>query len=295
MNMEHFPTLTTSLSAWLGTIPMRASRFSLETPGVHATIPMLRGVWGAALKHLSNETFVKVFEGGPDRAHATPGYILRPTILNKGEETAAEWILFGSAIEHEQTLLRAWDIASGMGLGPERKRFFIRKATPLDSFGNPFSKSECFEGFDYQTWRLGTAPWPLESDPIASPIRLSFRSPLRLLVKHRQIEEPTIDDIIQSGLRRISMISENSAPQGLITECINYTKTIYCLPWKGEIINFHRYSARQSKEIDLRGVCGHIDMPQGARLIWPLLSALRWTHIGKATVFGLGQPIITEL
>jgi hypothetical protein len=59
-------------------------------------------------------------------------------------------------------------------------------------------------------------------------------------------------------------------------------------PWHGQHLDFKRYSGSQSREVELRGVCGSLTLPQGAGPLAPLLAATEWTHIGKSTVFGLG-------
>ena len=48
-------------------------------------------------------------------------------------------------------------------------------------------------------------------------------------------------------------------------------------------------SARQDADLELRGVSGVLDLPEGPGELWPLLAAATWLHLGKATVFGLGQ------
>ncbi len=40
--------LDQSLTAALATLPILPRRMLLDTPGVEATVPLLRGVWGAA-------------------------------------------------------------------------------------------------------------------------------------------------------------------------------------------------------------------------------------------------------
>ena len=60
-------------------------------------------------------------------------------------------------------------------------------------------------------------------------------------------------------------------------------------PWHGERRDLVRWSGAQRREIDLHGVSGSLELPGGPGLLWPLFAAACWTHIGKGTVFGLGQ------
>ena len=66
-------------------------------------------------------------------------------------------------------------------------------------------------------------------------------------------------------------------------------------PSQGERSNLVRWSAAQRREIDLNGVTGGLELPAGPGRLWPLFAASSWTHVGKGTVFGLGELRITAL
>ena len=34
-------------------------------------------------------------------------------------------------------------------------------------------------------------------------------------------------------------------------------------------------------------------LPDGPGPLWPLIAAATWIHLGKGTVFGMGQPILS--
>ena len=65
--------------------------------------------------------------------------------------------------------------------------------------------------------------------------------------------------------------------------------------WHGERSDLVRWSAAQRREIDLHGVTGGLELPAGPGQLWPLFAAASWTHVGKGTVFGLGELRITTL
>ena len=116
-----------SLSALLGRIRLRGWRLLLETPGTRASTPMLRGVWGRALRHLDFEAYNSVFAGLGPQHYSTPKYILRPAPPDSRIAPAVELILFGVVPAYEEIVWEAWLVACGMGLGPERRPFRIRK------------------------------------------------------------------------------------------------------------------------------------------------------------------------
>ncbi len=84
--------IATGLEAVLSQVVIRPRRLRLETPGVAATVPMLRGVWGAALHGLDSEVWQTVFEGRGTGSLRTPGYVLRPAPSDPETAPAIEWV-----------------------------------------------------------------------------------------------------------------------------------------------------------------------------------------------------------
>jgi hypothetical protein len=176
----------------LQTIPITARRMLLETPGVAATVPMLRGVWGAALHDLDREVYAEVFDpqttGGRE---ASPRYVLRPAPPDPDFAPAIDWISIGTTPQQDRILCRAWDIASGMGLGPDRRRFHVRCSVQLvpGAAGSSSGAEQQDDTLDSQAWPLSDAGWPLDDPPTAA-CRLVFPSPLRIRRHGRLVEAP---------------------------------------------------------------------------------------------------------
>ena len=245
----------------LSQIRILPRRLSLLTPGVRATVPMLRGVWGAALHDLAPEAYCSVFLGQGAAHERVPAFVLRPAPPSAEDNPALDWILIGDGLNYDSVLLRAWDIASGMGLGPARRRFHIRACRGLDPAGNLLSAMANSGG-----WRLFEAFWPLPGPPDSTPCRLRFPAPLRLLRLHRLIEQPTLADVVVAALRRLEAF-----------------------------LDVVRYSGRQKTELEMRGVSGYLDLPDGPGPLWPLLAAAQWLHLGKGAVVGMGQLVVAPL
>ncbi len=345
--------LAERIHSGLSAVAVLPRRMLLETPGVAATVPMLRGVWGAALHDLDAEAYATVFApndetatgpgsrsngmrlraqrsagtyepmptpGGGDRrtpavtgsGTAVAAYVLRPAPPDPQFAPALDWILIGDAIRHDATLLRAWDIASGMGLGPQRHRFHVRRIVGIE----PDDRIAEIP----RPWRLDEIQWPIDGNQqVASqaasrasgthsqvqppprrradlaarqPCRLIFPVPLRLMSRKRLIETPTLADIVVAVCRRVkaylpveSLADWDQASRWAL-ETARETPTE---PWQGERLDLHRYSGRQRAELELRGVTGYLDLPAGPGPLWPLLAAARWLHLGKGTVMGMGQ------
>lgn len=275
--------ITARLLSALQQISILPRRMKLDTPGVAATVPMLRGVWGAALRDLDPLAYSAVFETPQELGEPRPnGYVLRPALPDPEFAPAVEWILIGDAIQFDEVLRRAWDIASGMGLGPRRQRFHIRAVRPL----GPDDQAPG----DSRPWPLSQATWPWPK--VDRPCRLSFPAPLRILRHKALIETPTLTDLVVAAGRRVRgyLPADRCAEWDALTrELVDVSRSVPAGGWHGERLDFQRYSGRQQAEVEQRGVSGSLELPQGPGPLWPLLAAAQWLHIGKGTVMGLGQ------
>ena len=275
--------LIQSLRSLLTHVNIWPRRLILTTPDVRATVPMLRGTWGAALHDLDPDAYSRVFD---PPAPAVPGYLLRPAPFDPTTAPALDWILFGSAAHDDAALRRAWDVAGGRGLGKDRRPFLMRRFLDLGPDGQSANRPG--------PWPLAEAAWP--TDP-AAPCRLSFLAPLRLLRRGRLIERPTPADIVVAAHRRAAawLPPADQDVWGNLREPLLDAARPLPSFWSGARLDLQRYSARQEAEVELRGVCGTLDFPDGVGPLAPLLAAASWLHLGKGTVFGLGQMQIETI
>jgi hypothetical protein len=277
-------------------IPILPCRILLETPGVAATVPMLRGVWGAALREVDRAAYDRVFEGGlsPSRAttaphEKTPLYVLRPAPPDPEFAPAVEWILIADAVADAQRLAGAWQVAARSGLGPDRRPFSLRRWLCLDALGQPAE--------EVGPWRLGQCAWPWPN-PETTPCRVRFDVPLRLRRRGQLIEQPALPDLVVAAARRVAGFlppAELPAWKTLEPDLLALARQTPAEPWQGDRLDLTRYSGRQRRELDMHGVCGSLLLPEGPGPLWPLLAAACWLHIGKGTVMGLGQLHIVPL
>ncbi|WP_287999051.1 CRISPR system precrRNA processing endoribonuclease RAMP protein Cas6 [Acidiphilium sp.] len=279
-------SLETDLRHALAALRLRARRLFLATPGVLATVPMIRGVWGAALRAEDEAAYRCVFVGGEDPSDRLPTYLFRPASRAIADPPALEWIVFGNALDDEAVMRRAWARAATMGLGPERRPFSIRRTEYLHPDGTAISAPT--------SWRADQALWPLSP---GQPCHLVFPAPLRLLKKKRLVTAPTLLDLIEHALRRLAALAgpEGAALKTLTAPALGAAEAIRAAPWDGRPLDLVRYSGAQKQEVELHGVTGTITLPHGPGPLWPLLAALAWTHLGKGTVFGLGQMLIIPM
>ena len=244
---------------------------------------MIRGVWGRALRRLDRNLYDHIFAGSNRQGHNLPRYILRPAPPDPDTAPAIDWILFDVDQCHERTLWKAWDMTCAMGLGANREPFRIHRR----EFLTPDNRlTGC------NSWTLGDVKWPLPGDPARIPCLLRFDVPVRLIKQGRLISAPEFGDLITASLRRIAGLAgmPRSAEYGdLMRATRSIANQTMAQPWVGEKYNLVRWSAAQQREVELFGITGALSLPNGPGFIWPLLAAAQWCHIGKGTVFGMGQ------
>jgi len=273
------------LDALLSTVKVSAFRLLLRTPDVFASTPMIRGVWGRAIMNLDHGLYDRVFLGKIANGQSLPRYIIRPAPFDPNMAPALDWILFSVKRSDEQLLWRAWDIACGMGLGKYRKPFAIEDRMVLSP------NNECQNG----SWTLADANWPLIGDPASTPCVLRADVPMRLIKRGQLIKSPDFTDLMVASIRRISGLAGlNRGDQyaSLVRTLKQESQEVIADNWVGERCNLVRWSASQQKEVELFGVAGSIALPQGPGHLWPLLSASQWIHLGKGTVYGMGELLI---
>ncbi|MCK5689681.1 CRISPR system precrRNA processing endoribonuclease RAMP protein Cas6 [Myxococcota bacterium] len=278
--------LRRDITTMLSGITLVARRLSLDLEVGALNVPTLRGVWGAALKHLNERVYEEVFRGVGLEHEQYPKYILRQARPLPDDPVALEFITINVPLDDERTLMRAWDIASGMGLGKERQMFRVWNISALNASG-------AIEPGIYLP-----RPWPLSDLPVAkkndgtTTQTLHFDVPLRLIKDKRLIQDPTPHDIVDALLRRLSHYLPEAVLDSLWDlpdRILDTASTLSFKPWKGQRADLHRYSGSQKREVDIFGISGHLTLPDGAGVLSQLISVAEWLHIGKSTVLGMGQ------
>lgn len=274
------------LTDWRARIHIRALRLHLETGAERTSVPVLRGIWGSVLNELDPPLYAKVF--APDESSGgIARYLFRPALPAVRPTPALEWLLFHVDDEEMGRLLQSWHIALLRGVGKSRTSAYTRWILPLDSTGAP--SINIFNGFT-----LDVSSWPL---PVDLPCRLRFISPVRLKRGGSLIFKPTLHDLVIAAARRLSSLAvgKEVIPRQYQNELLAICDRTPVKSWQGEPVHFVHYSASQKQELDLTGVAGTLDLPEGPGGLGDLLAAAWWTHIGKGTVMGLGQFIVETL
>jgi hypothetical protein len=276
--------LADQLRTILGHVRLAPFLLRLDTGTFQPTVAILRSVWGAALHAFDRAAYDAVF--APDSQVGSPGYILAH---DPADPAAFHWRLVGAGLEHVPSLRRAWDIAAVMGLGSQRQRFVVREFLPLGPNCEPVEPPD--------PWTLDRIVWPLTGNPASTPCRLVFPAGVRLLRDKHLLIRPTFADVAVACLRRLFPLLPD-LPRGDLDELhdtlVEMARHWPARPWRGHRQDLHRWSARQKQEIELQGVKGELELPEGPGDLWPLLAGASWLHIGKNTTVGLGQMLVRQ-
>ena len=271
-----------ALRSCLAGLRVRAWRLHLETPRVQATVPMLRGVWGAALHELDRTLYERLFTGG-DRER--PMYLMRPAPPWVRPSPAVEFFLFGQAEPAvEETAWSAWERALHRGLGADRAPARLVEVRPLAWDGTALTPGRVQPGFT-----LYPLPWP--AGPADRPCQLVFPGPVRVLRDKQLIDQPALPDLVIAALRRVEALA-GPAAESVWRARQQWLNLARRQPVSGMIwapLDLVRYSGRQHREVELCGVTGEVDLPEGPGTLVDLLAAAMWLHVGKGTVMGLGR------
>jgi hypothetical protein len=263
-----------------------AWRLHLDTPGVLATVPLLRGVWGNALREVDLALYQRLFEGAPG---GTPRYVMRPAPAAVTPAPALDFLLFGMPDgAAEAAVWAAWEMALQRGLGPDRQAARLLEVCPLAWDGTALTPARCQPGF-----ALAPLPWPAGGPGC----RLVFPAPVRLLRDGRLLGQPTLADLAIAALRRVQALGPEAAAAvwERRRDWLDRTWMVKAAPFQGAPLDLVRYSGRQRSEIELRGVVGELFLPEGPGPMADLLLAATWLHLGKGTVMGMGQVVIEPL
>ena len=274
---ERATSVQRSLTGLLDALPLAALRLHLHSDDVPMTSPLLRGVWGRALHTMDRSLYGLVFR---PPAPAVPLYVIRPA--DTGD--ALEFLVFGKAVASLPRLLRAWDVASGMGLGPVRDPFRIESVETLNREGSCTA--------DWSAPPVTTAGNLLSPSPCGAH-RLVTATPLRIARKTDTTEyteeSPSLSRICVVLLRRIANLAGIQPPHGLIPEVMHLADKLAPESLAGQRCDITRYSGSQKAELHLHAVMGALELPDGPGELAPLIQVADWLHVGKATNVGLGR------
>ncbi|PPC84002.1 MAG: hypothetical protein CTY38_03100 [Methylotenera sp.] len=276
----------------------------------------LRGVYGHALRKLTCMTKAKTCNGCPLKAQCAYINLFEPvakteqtvklekppvpfmvheTIQKKQHFKAGETLSFGMtllgqyAIHHLPIITMAWQQALANGIGYTQGTATLQQVQAINAGQSTpiYQPKGTLLPHKQETTLTDKVP--------SNNITLEFVTPLRLQSnsKRLQLSQLQAQNLLTATIRRVSMLEHThsigfstSAEQAKTLKAISEKiSLIHNLKWK----EWKRYSNRQQREMQLGGYIGKIQLTGELAPFLPYLQIGQHTHIGKETVFGLGQ------
>lgn len=235
-----------------------------------------------------------VFETRNTRNSQVPHpFIIEPPMSRKrifpaGEELFFNLVLIGKAIDYLPYLVYAFKEVGRRGIGKGRGRYWIRQIT--SGFNG-----EKVPIFDEKTQILsdGYERVPISSfapEP-ASRVKLNFITPTALKVNGELSLQISMEILIRSIVRRLKSLSQYHNDR---------EEAFYQIDWLNvnevevkqnnlEWFSWQRYSGRQDKRIKFKGFIGNLILEGQLDKLMPWLRLGELVHIGRGTVYGMGQ------
>lgn len=283
-----------NLNTILRSLPVRICRIQIDCEFEEFDPSMLRSVFGMSLHKENLDVYHRVFD--PESSRVRPYVIRERSDRVKG----FEFLTFGDAVSHHDSLMDAWRKAGEAGFTANRKRypFSLNTIELIDSDGYP-----CSHLMHAGVW---TAHQAIPDDHCVdqhSACTVYAVSPVRILESQwkdqrndrRLLRSPNLEDIAVAGIRRLCDLAGGSHVE---KEQLAKVAALQASPSHFQTMLKHslsRYSRTQNERMRIDGVVGRLQIPEGLGPLLPLMNALQWLHVGKSTVQGFGRILVRSM
>jgi hypothetical protein len=214
-----------------------------------------------------------------------------------GEAWEFSLLVFGRGREFLPYLVRSVQAMGESGVGPWTKRGAGRFALEKIMAGKELAYDAASGMFrsDAPGTEIGMGAPP--DEPVGR-LRVRLRTPLRLKQENSLQDELPFHVLVRAALRRVSALEAAygaGAPEldygGLARRAESVRLAESRLRWR----ELQRYSNRQRQKVSLSGMCGEALYEGSLTEFMPLLRYAEKVHLGKQTLFGLGQVEVQPL
>lgn len=224
-----------------------------------------------------------------------------------GAPLAFDLILIGSALKYLPYVVFSVLRMAGAGLGVNRSRFTLSGADcwqPVsgqpDADHLPAPTAEWRHFYDQPSQSLLFTPQatPLKSSPVlpeSAPkqLKLHFTTPTRLAFDGKYRMDFNFRGLVFKMLRRVLELVWFYMPGAEINwefhDLLVAADAVAITERRLRHTDWQRYSNRQGAKIDMSGFTGDLVLAGNLAPFLDLLEYIRTLHLGKGTVFGLGQ------
>lgn len=288
--------------------------------------PLLRGQFGAALRHASCMTgaqtctgcvlratcpYAQIFEAPAPAQHEmqnfshvpNPYVVEAPPVgaedVQRGQTLSFNMVLIGRTLDHLPLVSLAFQRALEQGLGPAE----ARARGKLESVEVQVSGTNASTDW-LQVWQAGDAAIAPHRDalpdlPVATTVapinavQLRFHTPLRLQHDGKIVRAHALTPrkFVSDLLRRARLLAEFHAGNAdLVPDARELVQQAETLQHENALRWFElkRYSARQQQQVRIDGLLGEWTLRGDLQALLPWLQLGQWLHVGKSATQGLG-------
>ena len=236
-----------------------------------------------------------IFETTRDNQAVARPYVIEPPLTDKnvyepGEKLPFNLLLIGPALDYVPYLivtLQAMGKTASAAVGQDvsAASCHAQSVSPADAAYLYRRRKYCSSG-----QRTGDKTQDLLVDEFSpSQLELQFITPVRLTQGGRLQDEISCELLVRAILRRLHDLVPEASSEQNHTDLLAAAQEIEVTKQELQWYDWERYSSRQKSRMKLGGLLGTATL---AGNLTPFMPLLRWgelLHVGKNTVFGLGQ------
>lgn len=201
-----------------------------------------------------------------------------PAQLEAGQQSYFDLVLIGHFAHSQLAIIQlAWQRALHDGIGLKQENGQRGRATLIHM-------------------EIVSQPEPAPRNP--GNLQLDLLSPLRLAERGKLIQPDTLDAsvLFKALIRRIGVLAELYG-QPLTLDYLELNRHIAQLKMEKQLgwMDWFRYSNRQKQDMPLGGLVGSVKLHAVSDELWQLIYIGQWLHVGKNSVFGLGNYQVTPI
>lgn len=232
--------------------------------------------------------------------HAPHPFVIEPPldereVFQPGEELRFGLVLIGKALDYLPYFIYSFDELGRIGIGRRKGKYEV---TAVLGVGQDGKGRRIYDGPTktlINTYPILTGDDLLQLGPLPTPnsqLPLLFLTPTRLKYEANLTSDLEFHILIRNLLRRISTMSYFHCGTRLELDfkgLIERAKRVKVIKSDLRWADWERYSNRQQGRIKMGGFVGRISFEGKYDEFMPLLRLGELVHVGKGTVFGLGQ------
>lgn len=243
------------------------------------------------LCHVSDDCeYARSFNSPGNVAGAVNPFVIHAPVRDKTAWKAGDRCIFnitilGKATQAADFYLKGLIAMGGRGWGVNRMRFSISHITN--------SRNNTLVWSGGKTWLQNLKASPLiVNGKKATSVLIQFDTPTRILVKRQLCTKLTFENIVQSLVRRIGLLSHAYSGKLLEwdeEELIKKAKDIRTVEESWRFVDFKRYSITYDKKLALPAIEGWARYEGDLTPFTELLEIGKLLHVGKNATHGFGH------